>query len=208
MTLNELSLKHGTDKGFNPDTGIGHDYCPLYEKHLPKKINKFLEIGVWKGGGIRMFREWYKEEGMFYGLDRFIDGHGLIMPHELQAHGINCFDIDHDQMWALETIKEQFSVIVDDGSHHWDSQINIFRRFFVNNLESGGLYVIEDVFDDLYWGRNLIKNEKENIKGIMNKFKSEGTVESMMITKAESDIIYSMIDDVNIYNEIVFIKKK
>lgn len=111
-------------------------------------------------------------------------------------------------MWALETIKEIFSVIVEDGSHHWDSQINIFRRMFVNNLEPGGLYVVEDVFDDLYWGRGLITDFKDNINGIMNKFLREKSIHSLLIGESESSIISSMIEEVNIYQNIIFIKKK
>ena len=203
MTLDSLSVKYGTDKG-----SLGHFYCEYYEKHLPLKISSFLEIGVWKGAGIRMFREWYNGEGKFYGLDRFIEGHGLVTIAQLQADGINAYDIDHDQMWALETIKEIFSVIVEDGSHHWDSQINIFRRMFVNNLEPGGLYVVEDVFDDLYWGRGLITDFKDNINGIMNKFLREKSIHSLLIGESESSIISSMIEEVNIYQNIIFIKKK
>lgn len=204
MTLDEIFNKYNSDKGSLPG---GHCYGQYYEKHLPKQISKFLEIGVWKGGGIRAFREWYKEEGMFYGLDRFIDGHGLITPAELQALGINCFDADHDQEWALELIKEQFSVIIDDASHHHLSQINIFRRMFVHNLEPGGLYVIEDVFDDPYWGQGVITDKKQNIKGLLTKFKEESNIVGQLIGEEESDTICSQIKNVYIYENIIFVEK-
>lgn len=201
--LNDIALKYGTDK-----SSEGHSYCELYEKHLPKTINKFLEIGVWTGQGIKMFKEYYQDKGTFYALDRFIDGYGLITVAQLQALGINSFIGSQDEMWFLETIKEQFSVISEDASHHWDSQINTFRRMFVHNIEPGGLYVCEDIFDDVYWGRNIIKDKKDNLIGILNKFKKEGNIVSQLIGQSESDLICSLIDEVFIYKDIVFITKK
>lgn len=203
MRLNDLAIKYDTDK-----SDLGHNYCPLYEKHLPKTVNKFLEIGVWKGGGIRMFKEWYNHEGKFYALDRFIDGFGLITVSELQAEGINSFVGSHDEMWFLETIKEKFDVISEDGGHHWDAQINIFKRMFVHNIAPGGWYVCEDVFDETYWGRNIVHHPKDNLKGALLKFKEHGDMVSQMFNQSESDLISSMIDEVHIYDEIIFIKKK
>lgn len=204
VSLDELAIKYNTDKG----SLNGHDYCPLYEKHLPEKVNKFLEIGVWKGAGIRMFREWYDEKGMFYALDRFIDGYGLITVGELQALGINSFIGSQDEMWFLETIKEQFDCITDDGSHHWDSQINTFKRMFVHNLSPNGVYVCEDVFDKTYWGRNIIHDPKDNLKGALLKFQKHGTLVTQCINQQESDTICAQIEEIHIYDTIVFIKKK
>jgi len=202
-TLDEIAISYGTDK-----SSVGHNYMPLYEKHLPKSVGSFLEIGSWKGAGIRTFKEWYKGEGKFYVIDRFIQGWGLMSIPELQAVGINAYDGDHDQMWFLETIKERFNVIIDDGSHHWLSQLTIFRRMFIHNVEPGGLYVVEDAFDDPYWGQGIITDPKENIKGLMNKFLAEGNIVSPIITPAESDKICPLIESVDIYDEIIFIKKK
>lgn len=203
MTLDELAIKHGTDK-----SSLSHSYCEHYEKHLPKKINNFLEIGTWKGAGIKMFKDYYDGKGKFFALDRFSDGYGLVTIGELQAVGINAYHGSQDDFWFLESIKEEFSVIVDDASHHWLSQINTFRIMFVKNLESGGVYVMEDVFDEPYWGQGIIKDKKENFKGLCEQFLEKGTFESEFVTKEESDIICPMIEEINIYNEIVFVKKK
>ncbi len=201
-TLGQIFNDCGSDKE------SGHGYGESYEYHLPKKINKLLEIGCWQGAGITAFKQYYKDEGEFYALDRFLEGHRLITEGELQARGINALKGDHDDFVFLYTIKEQFSVIIEDGSHHFDSQINIFKIMFVKNLESGGVYVIEDIFDDLYWGRGLIKDLKQNIKGLLTKFKNEGNIIGDYITPKESEVICSMIDELFIYDNIIFIKKK
>jgi hypothetical protein len=203
QSLDDIALKYGTDK-----SSEGHNYTPLYEKHLPEKVGKFLEIGVWEGAGIRMFREWYNEQGMFYALDRFIDGYGLITVSQLQAYGINAFIGSQDDLWFLETIKEQFSVISEDCSHHWDSQINTFKMMFVNNIEPGGLYVCEDIFDDTIWGRNVVLDCKDNLRHILIKYKETGSLVSRMVTQKESDTITSLIEEAHVYDKIVFVKRK
>lgn len=203
VTLDEIFIKHGTDKG----SLNGHDYAPFYEKHLPKSIGNFLEIGAWKGAGIKSFKEWYNDKGKFYSLDRFLEGHGLITPQQLQALGINSFTGSQSDFWFLEGIKENFTVIIDDGSHLWPDQINTFRRLFLHNLEPNGVYVIEDVFDEPYWGAGIIKDSKENFKGLCKKFHTIGSMESQFITPMEDSVISPLIKDIFIYDEIIFIIK-
>lgn len=199
-TLDEIFIKYGTDK-----SSLGHNYSGLYEKHLPKDINALVEIGAWKGAGIKSFKEWYNHKGAFYVIERYLHGHGLVSVSQLQAVGIHFFDGDHDREDFLRSIKEQFTVIVEDGSHHWFSQIVIFKNLFLNNLENGGWYVIEDVFDDKYWSQGKVK---ENIKNILQRWQTDKSIDSELISKAESDAICPLIDELHIYHEIIFIKKK
>lgn len=67
MTLDELSVKYGTDKG-----SLKHNYMPFYEKHLPKNPKKILEIGVLKGASLAMWSEYFPE-AIIHGLDLFSD---------------------------------------------------------------------------------------------------------------------------------------
>jgi len=186
MTLDEIFIKNGTDK-----SSLSHNYASAYEKHLPSKVNKFLEIGCYKGAMIRSFKEWYGE-GKFYALDRFLEGHGLITIEQLQSEGINAFHGDQKDMWFLEQIKDVFEVIIDDGSHHWADQITTFTLMFKNNVASGGWYVIEDIFDDVYWGQGLIKEAKDNIRGKLKR----------------NEILPELIGEAHYYDEVIFVKRK
>src|SRR4029079_3828496 len=67
MTLDELSVKYGSDKGI-----LRHNYMPFYEKHLPSNPKKILEIGVLKGASLAMWAEYYPEAEI-HGLDLFDD---------------------------------------------------------------------------------------------------------------------------------------
>ncbi len=203
-TLDELAIKHGTDK-----SSVNHNYCPSYEKHLPEKINNFLEIGVWKGASLRMFKEWYKDKGNFYAMDLF--GGEVITPSELQSIGVNCYCGSQSDLELLKSIEEKFTVIIDDGSHHSYEQVFTFVNLFINHVESGGIYVIEDLCCciDPYWWRNDTNGIPDTALGIFITYLNGGTLKSQHVTQEESDALMSLIESVHLYDDnIVFIKKK
>jgi len=202
--LDELALKHGTDK-----SSVNHNYCPWYEKHLPEKVNNFLEIGVWKGASIKMFKEWYNNEGRFYAMDVF--GGEVISQTELGAIGVNSYMGSQSDGAFLKGVKEKFDVLVEDGSHHSDEQVITFKIMFQNNIADGGMYVLEDAFcaKDPYWWRGVVKKFEDTALAIFKKYLEGGTLECDFITHEESNQLMAMIESVDIYNDaIIFIKKK
>jgi len=204
MSLDELALKHGTDK-----SSVNHNYCPLYEKHLPEKVNHFLEIGVWKGASIKMFKEWYNDQGEFFAMDVF--GGEVISECSLMNLGITPYKCSQSDIPFLKNIPHKFDVLIEDGSHHSDEQVITFRHMFKNNIADGGVYCLEDVHccKDSYWWRGVVKKFEDTALGIFQKYLNGGTLECDFITFAESNELMSMIESVDIYNEsIIFIKKK
>ncbi len=203
-TLDELAIKYNTDK-----SSLGHNYCPFYEKHLPEKVTNFLEIGVWKGASIKMFKEWYKNEGKFYAMDVF--GGEVISQAELLSIGIFSFPCSQSDTEFIKKIEEKFDVISEDASHHSDEQVLTFKNLFKNNLAKGGTYVLEDLCccSNPYWWRGVVTKFEDTALAIFKKFKEGGTLECQFINGDESKELIGMIDSLEIYNDnIAFIKKK
>jgi hypothetical protein len=144
----------------DPRYAGGKDLCgyfPLYEKHLPKKVDDFMEIGVAMGISIWMFRDYYNGEGNFHAMNYQFDhdNNGVIPMKDLQKTGIICHNGLQEDIDFLSTVKTQFDVIVEDGSHRADHQAITFKHLFNNNVKPGGLYVIEDLHccvGDYWWG--------------------------------------------------------
>jgi hypothetical protein len=105
MTLHELAKKYSTDK-------LQHGYIPFYEKYLPKNPKKILEIGVKEGASIRMWREYFPEASI-HGLDLF-DEFPIPDIQGVTFHKGN--QLDYQLLAKLR--KEDFDVIIDDGSHN------------------------------------------------------------------------------------------
>jgi hypothetical protein len=140
MTLDELSVKYGTDKG-----SLKHNYMPFYEMWLPKNPKKILEIGVLKGESIAMWAEYFPEAEI-HGLDLFLDNpqiitEELLMNTERGAQGIVLHQGNQCDYILLDKLRhENFDVIIDDGSHNSRDQMITFFGLF-----NGGQYYIEDL---------------------------------------------------------------
>lgn len=129
MTLDELAIKYGSDK-----SSLAHNYCPFYEQYLPKCPKKLLEIGVKEGASIRMWKDWFPETKIF-GLDLFEE---FPIP---DIEGVQFYkgnQVDHLLLEQLR--KEDFDVIIDDGSHLSRHQMMTFFGLF-----NGKHYFIEDI---------------------------------------------------------------
>lgn len=140
MTLNDLAIKHVTDKWDND--GYGHAYCSIYESIFDRMQNdpiKLLEIGIEDGGSIRMWRDYFSY-GRIYGID--------IIDCGQQGERTKCFIADQGKPEHLHEVMERIGAmmdfIIDDGSHAL-SDILISLRTLYPYLKEGGFYFIEDL---------------------------------------------------------------
>ena len=147
-TLQELALRHGTDK-----EGV-HFYSAAYASHLEHLRDRqirLLEIGVggYKdplsgGESLRMWKEYFPN-AQIVGLDIY-DKSGLAEERIAIVQG------DQSDPGVLEDIGVRFGpfdVIIDDGSHISSHVIASFRGLF-RYLKVGGIYAIEDL-QTSYW---------------------------------------------------------
>ncbi len=125
-------------------------YLDVYEKHFAQfrdtKLN-FLEIGVYKGGSLEMWRSYFGPEAAIWGVD--IDPQ--CRAYETPGTRVRIGSQD-DPVFLRGVIDEMGApdLILDDGSHVAAHQEASFRTLFPL-LKDGGLYVIEDLHTS-YWG--------------------------------------------------------
>ena len=136
-----LGLKYNTDKV------LEHRYDRIYEKFLDplrdKKI-KLFEIG--SGSESASFNMWieYFKNGMVYAMD--------ISEERNQDRGI-MYKGDQSNIEDLRRMVNMVGkcdVIIDDGSHQPQHQIDTFNYLFTDMLNNGGIYIIEDI-ECNYW---------------------------------------------------------
>jgi hypothetical protein len=126
-----------------------HHYIPIYEKYFEKYRGlevRFLEIGVSKGGSLRMWREYLGPKAVIYGIDidqncsRFNGVHGEVR--------IGSQD-DADFLSAVVLEMGGIDVVLDDGSHYMPHVTSSIKILFPK-LNNGGTYLIEDLHT-AYW---------------------------------------------------------
>jgi len=142
MTLDELAIKHSTDK-----SSEFHGYTKIYERLFEKFKNlpiTLLEIGVWKGASLKMWDSFFPKAKII----------GLDNENHLRDNEYDVYIGDQKDPKIRDNIIKDtgdLDIVIDDGGHKHSEQIASFELFFPH-LKSGGLYVIEDVGTS-YWRR-------------------------------------------------------
>jgi len=134
MTLDELAIKHGTDK-----SSKCHNYTAVYEQMFGAMRNeplKILEIGVAEGASLRMWCDYFPNAEI-HGLDINPDAK-VFADDRITIHIGNQNDKDD-----LDKIGIDFDIVIDDGSHIVTDQIFTFKHLWPNTRL---VYVVEDVY--------------------------------------------------------------
>lgn len=124
-------------------------YLDVYDGLLGPWMGKpvsFLEIGVYKGGSLRLWRDFFAPRARL----TFVDIDPACKALEIPGTDIRIGD-QTDVPFLQQTAAEcgPFDIIVDDGGHKMDQQITSFRALWPA-LKDGGLYIVEDVHTS-YW---------------------------------------------------------
>ncbi len=140
--LSDLATEHGTDK-----QETEHNYAPIYD-HLftPFRQDTFnlLEIGLYHGNSIRMWRDWFPN-ATIYCIDIRQKWINLLLksPEGLDRIVWDKVDQSNEHQLTEYAKKGPWRVIVDDGSHKSSHQKLTFDILWAQ-VEPGGYYIIED----------------------------------------------------------------
>ena len=124
-------------------------YLPIYDRHLSRYRGtrvRFLEIGVFRGGSLRMWRKYFGDQATLFGIDvdprcRRYDGESGSVRIGSQA----------DAEFLRRVVDEMggVDVVLDDGSHIANHQNASFDVLFPL-VSPQGTYLCEDTHT-AYW---------------------------------------------------------
>jgi len=204
--LESLGRKFSTDKIDH------HDYLRVYAEKLPEKCRSMMEIGAAHGSSCLMWNSFFGETELdLYVMDLYLDPNH-VSPRWIRNNGWTPIVGDQSDINVLASIKEKFSVIVDDGSHNAHHQLISFKHLFFNNLVEGGQYYIEDCgcnLNEFYWGGYVEKVGDTPIK-MFERFNKYGVIINPYFNEGESRIFEEMIASVEILSndELILITRK
>jgi hypothetical protein len=119
------------------------NYPEIYDKHFlsyrDKPIN-ILEIGVYKGGSMRLWEKYFPKANV-YGVDINEEC------KQYESDRTKIFIGDQADKTFLRNLKAklpQLDIIIDDGGHRAEQQINTFEELYYH-LKTPGIYLIEDI---------------------------------------------------------------
>jgi predicted O-methyltransferase YrrM len=136
-----------------PDVHKALHFLPVYESALSalrSRPIRMMEIGVYHGGSMQMWRQYLHPESVIVGID--IDP--AVAQFDRPSDGLHVRIGGQQDIPFLERVVNEFGtfdVILDDGSHMTSHMVDTFRYLFPNGLAPGGVYIVEDI------GTNYLK---------------------------------------------------
>lgn len=133
MTLDEIGVKHGTDKA-----SIRHGYLDLYELLFSKWKGKrvhLLEVGFQFGNSLRTWAEYFPY-GDITGIDLVDNG--------VKEEGFKLVVGNAYMGYMKGELNPPYDIIIEDGSHVPSDQA-YFVSYYLPMLRDGGIAVVEDV---------------------------------------------------------------
>jgi len=124
-------------------------YFEIYDRHFRRFKGKevtILEIGVFKGGSLELWRDYFGSKCKIYGID--------INPDckEHESEQIEILIGSSEDLEFLSRVKKkipEIDILIDDGGHTMNQQIVAFEELYPI-LSPDGVYLCEDVLTS-YW---------------------------------------------------------
>jgi hypothetical protein len=183
-------------------------YLDIYPRILRgwggRNIN-FLEIGVYKGGSLDLWKGFFGPEARL----NFIDIDPACKALEIPGTHIEIGDqSDAAFLSNLATRHGPFDLIVDDGGHKMNQQLISFQTLWPR-LADGGIYVVEDTHTS-YWpgfggGIRAPGSFIEFAKDLVDRMHSWYTDQDVIFP---FDPLAKEIGAVNFYDSMVVIEKQ
>jgi 23S rRNA U2552 (ribose-2'-O)-methylase RlmE/FtsJ len=119
-------------------------YFDIYDRHFSKFKDhdvKLLEIGIYSGGSLDMWRDYFGPRATIYGVD--------IEPacRAYERGGVKVFIGDQADRSFWRELKSHVStvdIVIDDGGHQAEQQI-VSLEELLPILSPGGVYLCEDI---------------------------------------------------------------
>ena len=139
-----LSKYSSVDTSYGTDKNTTHSYGPVYDSLFiayKESATKILEIGFDSGASLQVYSEYFTN-ATIYGIDI----RDNCMEHIKSNPHIRMHFGDATSSESIHKFEGPFDIIVEDGSHTLEHQIQHFKDY-ASAVKQGGLYIIEDVHE-------------------------------------------------------------
>jgi len=182
-------------------------YFEIYDQYFAKYRNTemvFVEIGVFQGGSLQMWKEYFGPRAKIYGID--------INPacKKFEDEQIEIIIGDQEDKKFLRSLKNKIpkiDILLDDGGHTMKQQINTFE-ILLEHIKQDGIYMCEDVhtsyWDDYKGGfrrRSTFIEYSKKIIDDINAWHSKSK-------KLSVNYLTQSVKAIHFYDSIVVVEKK
>lgn len=176
-------------------------YFDIYERHFAKFVGKeahIVEVGIYSGGSLRMWQDYFGEKCKIYGID---------IQEECMAYedsNVKIFIGDQESRDFWRTFKQKVphvDILIDDGGHLVEQQIATLEEI-LPHLRPGGVYLCEDVSGS----RNKLTAYVNGLQNYINSINQGPEKENLIKSKANG--FQQQINSIHQYPYAFVIEKR
>lgn len=182
-------------------------YFDIYDFWFKKYKNKqvvILEIGIFQGGSLNMWRNYLGKDAKLYGID------ANPLCKQFESENTKIFIGSQEDREFLRKVKAQIpkiDILIDDGGHTMNQQITTFEEMY-DHVTQNGIYVCEDLhtsYWEVYGGgfkreSTFIEYSKTLIDRLNAWHVQDGAIEVSEFTRSTYSLHY--------YDSVLVIQKK
>lgn len=179
-------------------------YFDVYERHLSKFRNSpvgILEIGIYSGGSLELWRSYFGEKSRVYGVDLLPE----CMAYERDGIRVFIGDQADRKFWGrVKGDVAQLDVVIDDGGHLPRQQMVTLEEL-LPHLRPGGIYICEDIHHDV----NAFTSYVHQLTNDLNAFEkaTQDTEDPARRLACKSTNLQSAVASIHFYPFLVVIEK-
>lgn len=182
-----------------------YQYFEIYEIYFKKYRNKpvtIMEIGVFGGGSLQMWKKYFGDRCRIIGVDIAEDC------KKFEEDQIEIYIGSQDDRNFLRKLKDEIpkiDILIDDGGHFMNQQIITFEELF-EWIDINGVYLCEDVHTSYFerYNGGLGKDSYINYtKGLIDKMHAWYTSGKLPVDKYTRSI-----QAIHYYDSVVVIEKR
>ncbi len=169
-------------------------YHTFFKRFIDKEIN-LVEIGIYSGGSLDMWRSYFGNKCVIFGIDI----QNECKSYEKEGVNIHIGDQADRNFWkkfVQEVIK--IDIVIDDGGHTTEQQIVTFEEVFPY-ISPGGLYLCEDIQGS---GNNFL----DYMQGIQKQLNYSNPTKDNNF-KCITNYLQKTVKSIHIYPYVVVIEK-
>jgi hypothetical protein len=178
-------------------------YFDVYQRHFQKYVGRdvhILEIGVYSGGSLEMWRSYLGDKCQIHGVD-------LESACKVYENGYTRIDIGDQSdrlFWRrFRELNPVIDIVVDDGSHMPNHQIAALEEM-LPHLQPGGVYLVEDVQGE----RTGFSAYVHGLAVKLNAFDEVGNVDPNISAVCRPAGLQAEVDSVHLYPYVAVIEKR
>jgi hypothetical protein len=180
-------------------------YFEIYDRHFRKFRGKpvnILEIGIYSGGSLEMWREYFGPLCRIYGVD--------IEPacKSYENEFVKVFIGDQANRTFWESFRSEvggIDILIDDGGHEPEQQIVTLEEM-LPFMRPGGVYLCEDVVEEANGFAAYVRGLTTHLNAFEHFENNSDNPERRLVTKPT--LLQAAIDSIHIYPFVVAIEKR